>query len=202
MLVCIGKFKVTSKIQFFLISWEVGLDKDINHKKQVKKSIPLTLESLEKIRGDGPSYQDYIDSLPQEDLDKYRDQRKISERPSALKLKGSELESLAPDWLNLSLRQIKALTDDELQKLLSGEGHKGGIRDSTIQLISNEVLIRQIRESSKPHWTVIPIFIVSCIAAVAAIAAIAVTIYFSMYQNSNNGEHTKQGDTIENNGKP
>ncbi len=62
------------------------------------------------------------------------------------------------NMLDLSYDQIKALTDEELVKLLSGEGHEGFIREPTIQLISNELLLRQIKESSKPHWTINPTF--------------------------------------------
>lgn len=85
------------------------------------------------------------------------------------------------NMLDLSYDQIKALTDEELVKLLSGEGHKGFIREPTIQLISNELLGRQIKESSKPHWTVTPTFIVGCIAAILAAISIIVTIYFSVF---------------------
>ena len=41
---------------------------------------------------------------------------------------------------------------------MSGEGHDGNIPDQTVQFISNEILIRQIKEASKPHWTVKPTF--------------------------------------------
>lgn len=60
--------------------------------------------------------------------------------------------------LSLSLEEIKKLSNDELLRLLSGEGHDGSISDQTVQFISNEILIRQIKEASKPHWTVKPTF--------------------------------------------
>lgn len=76
------------------------------------------------------------------------------------------------NFLELSITQIKELTDDELLKLLSGEGHKGAIRDSTIQLISNELLTRQIKRSSKPHWNVYAILVLTFIAAAASVIAV------------------------------
>ena len=107
------------------------------------------------------------------------------------------------NFLELKLNQIKELPTDELLKLLSGESHSGLIRESTIQLISNEILSRQIKESSKPHWTVTPTFIVGCIAAVLAATSILVTIYFSVfYKTENNNKHTDQGYAVEKNSSP
>lgn len=60
--------------------------------------------------------------------------------------------------LDISLEEIKNLSDEDLLRLLSGESHDGNILDVTVQLISNELLIRQIKEASKPHWTVKPTF--------------------------------------------
>lgn len=86
--------------------------------------------------------------------------------------------------LELSLNEISKLTNEELLKLLSGENHKGLIRPTIIQLISNEILSRQIKEASKPHWTVTPTFIVGCIASILAAISIMVTIYFSVFYKS------------------
>lgn len=74
--------------------------------------------------------------------------------------------------VELSFDQIKKLPDDELLKLLSGEGHNGLIRDATMHLISNEILIRQIKESSKPHLTVYLGLLLAFIAAVTGVIAI------------------------------
>src|SRR5690606_15044197 len=56
------------------------------------------------------------------------------------------IEPVDFNFLELKLNQIKELPTDELLKLLSGESHSGLIRESTIQLISNEILSRQIKE--------------------------------------------------------
>ena len=107
------------------------------------------------------------------------------------------------DFLKLTTDQVKLLSTDELLKLLSGEGHKGAIQETTIQLISNEILSRQIKESSKPHWTVTPTFIVACIASVLAAISILVTIYFSVfYKAENNNKHADQSYTAEKNSSP
>ncbi|EYT12708.1 hypothetical protein J595_04058 [Acinetobacter sp. 1592897] len=79
------------------------------------------------------------------------------DQADAMKTKVLEMPDL--NMLDLSYDQIKALTDEELVKLLSGESHEGFIREPTIQLISNELLMRQIKESSKHHWTTVPAFI-------------------------------------------
>ena len=113
------------------------------------------------------------------------------------------IEPVDFNFLELKLNQIKELPTDELLKLLSGESHSGLIRESTIQLISNEILSRQIKESSKPHWTVTPTFIVGCIAAVLAATSILVTIYFSVfYKTENNNKHADQSYAVEKNSSP
>lgn len=74
--------------------------------------------------------------------------------------------------LNVSLDEIKGLSDDDLLRLLSGEGHDGHILDRTAQLISNEILIRQIKEASKPHWVVYVGLLLGLIAALTGIIGI------------------------------
>ncbi|MDN5419123.1 MAG: hypothetical protein L0G09_16975 [Acinetobacter sp.] len=72
----------------------------------------------------------------------------------------------------LGLFPIVETESDGLLKLLSGEGHNGLIRDATMHLISNEILIRQIKESSKPHLTVYLGLLLAFIAAVTGVIAI------------------------------
>lgn len=76
------------------------------------------------------------------------------------------------NFLELTINQIKELPTEELYKFLSGESHSGLIRESTIQLISNEILSRQINEASKPHWTSYVGLFFSIVAAISAIIAI------------------------------
>lgn len=73
------------------------------------------------------------------------------------------------NFLKLTISQIKELPTEELHKFLSGESHSGAIHESTIQLISNEILSRQIKEASKPHWTVYLGVVLAFIAAITGI---------------------------------
>ncbi|MGL3997927.1 hypothetical protein ACSR4G_17055 [Acinetobacter baumannii] len=81
-----------------------------------------------------------------------------------------------PPKVKLTLEEIKRLSDDELMMLLSGEGRSGIIPAPLLQAISYELTSRQIKKSSKPHWTIIPTFIVACIAAIAAIVSIYISL--------------------------
>ncbi|MFC2998243.1 hypothetical protein ACFODO_23920 [Acinetobacter sichuanensis] len=60
--------------------------------------------------------------------------------------------------IRLTMEEIKQLSDDELLKLLSGEGRDGAISAPLLQAISYELTSRQIQRASKPHWTVKPTF--------------------------------------------
>ncbi|AMW78621.1 hypothetical protein AMD27_06800 [Acinetobacter sp. TGL-Y2] len=105
--------------------------------------------------------------------------------------------------LDLTIEEIKSKSDEELLKYLSGEDSPGLIPASLLQAISYELTSRQIRESSKPHWTVTPTFIVGCIASVLAAISILVTIYFSVfYKAENNDKHTDQSYAVEKNSSP
>jgi len=110
------------------------------------------------------------------------------------------LKTLNLNPLKLTSKEIKALTDEDLFALLNGEKYKGIIPLPIMQSISNELLIRQIEKSSKPHWTVTPTFIVSCIAAIASIISIVLTIYFSVNMNNTNTQNnnTNQSNNIKN----
>lgn len=76
------------------------------------------------------------------------------------------------NYLQLTFDQVKNLPTDDLYKLLSGENHSGAVNDKTVQLISNEILSRQIKDASIPHWTITPTLIVATIAAVASVLAL------------------------------
>ena len=107
------------------------------------------------------------------------------------------------NFLKLTIDQVKSLPTDELLKLLSGESHKGAIHESTIQLISNEILSRQIKEYSKPHWTITPTFIFVCLSTLLTAVSIVLTIYFSVfYKAENNNKHADQSYTAEKNSSP
>ena len=97
------------------------------------------------------------------------------------------------------------MTNEELIKALTGELNpkSNHLSDGSIQLVSNELLTRQIKESSKPHWTVTPTFIVACVASLLAAISIIVTIYFSVfYKVENNDEHANQSYAVAKNAAP
>ncbi|WP_343316312.1 hypothetical protein AAC899_11375 [Acinetobacter soli] len=81
-----------------------------------------------------------------------------------------------PPQIKLTLQEIKNLSDDELLMLLSGEGQSGVISAPLLQAISYELTSRQLKRSSKPHWTIIPTFLVACIAAVATLISIYISL--------------------------
>lgn len=74
-----------------------------------------------------------------------------------------------PPKVKLTLEEIKQLSDDDLMKLLSGEGKSGIIPAPLLQAISYELTSRQIKESSKPHWTVYFGVVLAFIAAITGI---------------------------------
>lgn len=76
------------------------------------------------------------------------------------------------NYLELTLDQVRIMSTDDLLMLLSGEKHDGSIHSTTIQLIGNELLSRQIKESSQPHWTVYLGVVLAFIAAAASVIAI------------------------------
>ncbi|MDC5349831.1 hypothetical protein NRA49_03660 [Acinetobacter baumannii] len=118
-------------------------------------------------------------------------------------MKTKVLEMPDLNMLDLSYDQIKTLTDEELVKLLSGEGHDGFIREPTIQLISNELLMRQIKESSKHHWTTVPAFILLIVTLILTTLTSLKPIsdFYSEVFNGKN-DHTNKGEQIKENSKP
>ncbi|WP_063454635.1 hypothetical protein ACNFX6_06515 [Acinetobacter johnsonii] len=203
------------------------MKKEDEQNKGVEKLGPLTLELAKKLSEQIEKDEDGFKELQRLNLERTRQLEELAKhskgpqadkhwRPApqamwdpshTMKIERADpVKLIKPvdfNFLELKLNQIKELPTDELLKLLSGESHSGLIRESTIQLISNEILSRQIKESSKPHWTVTPTFIVGCIAAVLAATSILVTIYFSVfYKAEDNNKHADQSYTVEKNTSP
>ncbi|MFW1852634.1 hypothetical protein ACG9XR_18995 [Acinetobacter guillouiae] len=142
--------------------------------KKVVNLGKLDLKVLKKINSENPKSADDVDygfskAKAHEDYQKIAESFRLPNFNEAMKTKGLDIDL---NILELSFDQIKKLPDDELLKLLSGEGHNGLIRDATMHLISNEILIRQIKESSKPHLTVYLGLLLAFIAAVTGVIAI------------------------------
>lgn len=85
------------------------------------------------------------------------------------------------EFAELSTADIKAMSDDDLQKLLIGDSDIDGFIPLSVQMaISNELTQRAIRNSAKPHWSTIPMLMVTVIAAAGSwIAAVPVVQQFS-----------------------
>lgn len=84
------------------------------------------------------------------------------------------------EFVDLTISQIKSMSDTELLSVLSGESeHKGIVAPPLQQLITSELLSRTLANTSRPHWSVVPSFwllvlttILAVIAAVAAVLAL------------------------------
>ena len=75
-------------------------------------------------------------------------------------------------YVDLTVVQVKAMTDSELLSILSGESELEGIISLPLQqLITSELLARTLANTSKPHWSVVPSFCLLVIATVLALVA-------------------------------
>ena len=180
------------------------MKKEDEKNKGVKNLGPLTLELAKKL-----SEQLDKDSSQPTDFSKLNGVHETSmhHHVSDLKLSdGMETKVVKLPNLNtlsLSLKEIKSLSDEELLKLLSNEGHDGHMLDRTVQLISNEILIRQIRESSKPDWTVKPTFFLLIITLILTAIPAAETLYDLAFKDARSVDsHTNKGEKIKTNNEP
>lgn len=180
------------------------MKKEDEQNKGVKSLGPLTLELAKKL-----SEQLDKDSSQPADFSKLNEAHKTSmhHHVSDLKLSdGMETKVVKLPNLNtlsLSLKEIKSLSNEELLKLLSNEGHDGHILDRTVQLISNEILIRQIKESSKPNWTVKPTFFLLIITLILTAIPAAETVYdLALKDTRSVDSHTNKGEKIKTNNEP
>ena len=145
------------------------------NEKSVTKLGSLTIELIEQTAGKVDNTQDI--KIDEEIYSKKVDEfLKINQEYNDLAFKKAMETKVVtiPDFnfLKITTAQIKELKTEELLNLLSGEAHKGAIHETTIQLISNEILSRQIKEAAKPHWNVYAILILTFIAAAASVIAI------------------------------
>lgn len=137
----------------------------------------LNLEKVKQLSKGAKSHQKF-NSISDEDLKSWLALSEPYVEPDPfkfddnLKIKENNLNLLHHNFLELTFDQVKNLPTDDLYKLLSGENHSGAINDKTVQLISSEILSRQIKEASKPHLTVYLGLFLAFIAAITGVIAI------------------------------
>lgn len=74
--------------------------------------------------------------------------------------------------IDLSLSEVKAMSDDELLAVIAGESrHEGFLSAQLQQLITAELIRRNLEKASKPHWSVTPSFWLLIIGTSAACIA-------------------------------
>lgn len=136
------------------------MEEENTKEKPVKKLGSLSLEMVEEIGGLHKSNKkeqpdDFVKLIAHE---KNFMQPTKFDMNAVKTIDPSVFASLAP--VNLTMSQIKNMTNEELIKTLTGELNPKAnrIADVSMQLISNELLIRQIEKASKPHWTTNPTF--------------------------------------------
>jgi hypothetical protein len=74
--------------------------------------------------------------------------------------------------VSLSVSEVEAMSDTELLSVLSGESkHEGIVPFPLQQVITSELLRRNMERTSKPHWSVTPSFWLLIIGTSAACIA-------------------------------
>lgn len=171
-----------------------------SNKKEPIKLGTLNLDLIEKINGLTQANND----LKSNDLDDVlRNHPDIEEFKLDDSMDTKTIKPFDFKTLKISLDEVKKLSDEELLKLLSGEGHDGLILDRTALLISNELLTRQIKEASKPHWTIKPAFFLLIATLLLTAIPTAKTIYdFYLEISKSKNNHANKGEEIKTNSKP
>ncbi len=166
-----------------------------SNKKEPIKLGTLNLDLIEKINGLTQANNDLDDVLRNHpDIEEF----KLDDSMDTKTIKPFDFKTL-----KISLDEVKKLSDEELLKLLSGEGHDGLILDRTALLISNELLTRQIKEASKPHWTIKPAFFLLIATLLLTAIPTAKTIYdFYLEISKSKNNHANKGEEIKTNSKP
>ena len=86
--------------------------------------------------------------------------------------------------VSLSVSEVKEMSDEELLSVLSGESkHEGIVPLQLQQVITSELLRRNMERTSKPHWSVTPSFWLLIVGTSAACIA-AYPVVFPQAQQS------------------
>ena len=96
-------------------------------------------------------------------------QRRLIQQP----IHNPALERIRP--VRFSIKQIRAMSDEEIMAALSGEANHGGtLYADTLHLLSHELSRREFERSRQPHWTMTPAFWLSAVAAVASVVSVVI----------------------------
>lgn len=89
-----------------------------------------------------------------------------------------ELPKMSLKMADLSVAQIKAMPDEEIKAILTGEKPVNGMLSVSLQnALTIELSERAIEKASRPHWSTTYNFWVTVIAATASCLAVGLTIY-------------------------
>jgi hypothetical protein len=79
--------------------------------------------------------------------------------------------------VQLTIEQVKSFPDEQLLALLNGEGGIDGIVPLPLQqIITSELLRRNLERTSKPHWSTVPSFWLLVISVVFSFIAIVIAL--------------------------
>ena len=96
-------------------------------------------------------------------------------------------------FVELTVSQVKAMTDAELLAVLSGEdGQDAMVPQPLQQLITSELLTRALSRNAKPHWSVVPSFWLLVSATILALIAAAAAVLGLPYFSSSRAEQPVQ----------
>lgn len=86
--------------------------------------------------------------------------------------------------IRFSIQKIRAMSDEEIMSILSGEaGIEGTLYHDTLHLLSTELNRREIQRASKPHWTTVPAFWLTVVAAAGGVAGVVATVVVAFLQS-------------------
>ncbi len=81
-------------------------------------------------------------------------------------------------FAEISSSDIKAMKDDEIVQILTGEKDMCGMLDlGTRQVLTNELMARTIKQASQPHWSVKPSFWLLVITVILTALTLLATIF-------------------------
>ena len=86
--------------------------------------------------------------------------------------------------VRFSIQKIRTMSDEEIMAILSGEaGIEGTLYHDTLHLLSTELNRREIQRASKPHWTTVPAFWLTVVAAAGGVAGVVATVVVAFLQS-------------------